>query len=81
MSCENTIRKAQKIVIKYTTRLNDMLNTLSVDSSREKADAIEEFFWMIEEYKVSQFAQELKTPVKISPKRLDERCRAISLMV
>jgi len=68
-------------VEKYTTRLNDMLNTLSVDSSQEKADAIEEFFWMIEEYKVSQFAQELKTPVKISPKRLDERCRAISFMV
>ncbi|SMC87487.1 ATP-dependent helicase HrpA [Desulfocicer vacuolatum DSM 3385] len=68
-------------VEKYTTRLNEMLNSLSVDSSREKADAIEEFFWMIEEYKVSQFAQELKTPVKISPKRLEERCRAISLMV
>jgi len=68
-------------VEKYTTRLNEMLNALSVDSSREKADAIEELFWMIEEYKVSQFAQELKTSVKISPKRLEERSRAISLMV
>jgi ATP-dependent helicase HrpA len=27
--------------------------------------------WMIEEYKVSLFAQELKTAVKVSPKRLD----------
>ncbi len=73
-------QKAQAVE-KYTTRLDAMLNTLTMESSREKADAIEDFFWMIEEYKVSLFAQELKTPVKISPKRLDERCRAISLMV
>ncbi len=68
-------------VEKYTSRLSAMLETLSVDSSREKADAIEALFWMIEEYKVSLFAQELKTSIKISPKRLDERCREISLMV
>ena len=65
----------------YARQLNRMLEDLSVESSREKADAVEEFFWMIEEYKVSLFAQELKTAVKISPKRLDQKCREINLMV
>jgi ATP-dependent helicase HrpA len=29
--------------------------------------------WMIEEYRVSLFAQELKTPMKVSDKRLAEQ--------
>ena len=33
---------------------------------------LEELRWMIEEYKVSLFAQELGTASPISPKRLDE---------
>lgn len=33
---------------------------------------LEEFRWMVEEYKVSVFAQELGTAFPISPKRLDE---------
>jgi ATP-dependent helicase HrpA len=36
------------------------------------ANAIEEFRWMLEEYKVSIFAQELRTAMPISSKRLDE---------
>ncbi len=35
--------------------------------------AIDELFWMIEEYKISLFAQELRTLMPISPKRLDEK--------
>jgi ATP-dependent helicase HrpA len=41
--------------------------------SGEKQTAIEEFFWMIEEYKVSVFAQELKTVIPISRKRLESK--------
>ena len=33
--------------------------------------AREEFRWMLEELRVSLFAQELKTSVPVSPKRLD----------
>jgi ATP-dependent helicase HrpA len=43
---------------------------------------VEEFRWMIEEFKVSLFAQELGTPTPISAKRLDqqlERIRAIGV--
>ncbi|MBF0260119.1 MAG: DUF3418 domain-containing protein [Desulfamplus sp.] len=48
--------------------------------SKEKIDAVVDLFWMIEEYKVSLFAQELKTAVKISPKRLDKICEEIERM-
>jgi len=40
------------------------------DSSDEKLRALEEFGWLIEEYKVSLFAQALKTAVPVSRKRL-----------
>ena len=38
----------------------------------EDQQRLEEFRWMVEEYKVSLFAQELGTAFPISPKRLDE---------
>lgn len=41
--------------------------------SAERARAIEDFRWLIEEYRVSVFAQELGTLVPVSPKRLEER--------
>jgi ATP-dependent helicase HrpA len=39
----------------------------------EARQAMEEFRWMIEEFKVSLFAQELGTAQPVSPKRLDEK--------
>jgi ATP-dependent helicase HrpA len=38
---------------------------------------LEEFRWMIEEFKVSVFAQELGTAFPVSPKRLDEFIRGL----
>jgi ATP-dependent helicase HrpA len=38
---------------------------------------IETFRWMIEEFKVSLFAQELGTAMPISPKRLDQQLEII----
>ena len=35
--------------------------------------AAEDFRWMMEEYKISVFAQELGTAYPVSPKRLDEK--------
>ncbi len=64
----------------YTARLKAMLAGLGPSTSAEKRVALEELFWAIEEYKVSVFAQELKTAVPVSPKRLDERIRAIERM-
>ena len=50
-------------------------------ATEEKRKAIEEFFWLIEEYKVSLFAQELKTSIPVSPKRLDKKLKEIERMV
>jgi len=41
---------------------------------------VEEFRWMVEEYKVSLFAQELGTAVPVSPKRLDQLLQTLGLM-
>ena len=39
---------------------------------------LSEFRWMLEEYRVSLFAQELHTPEPVSPKRLDAKWAEIS---
>jgi ATP-dependent helicase HrpA len=70
-----------KGVAKFTEGLNQLLNGLSPRASDEKRQAIEEYFWMIEEYKVSVFAQELKTAIPISVKRLEQKLQQIRRMV
>jgi ATP-dependent helicase HrpA len=40
--------------------------------SGEAAQLVEEYRWMVEEFRVSVFAQELGTSVPVSPKRLDQ---------
>jgi ATP-dependent helicase HrpA len=64
----------------YTDRLRSMLQTLGPQSTADKRQALEELAWMIEEYKVSIFAQELKTAGPMSPKRLEEKMREIERM-
>lgn len=73
-------QRAQQITI-YADRLQQMLNTLSPVTSEKKQNAIEEFFWMLEEYKVSVFAQELKTAIPVSPKRLEKKIGEIERMI
>ena len=74
-------RAKAKEVLLFTQSLNKQLQGLSLSASAEKKAAIEEYFWLIEEYKVSVFAQELKTPVRVSKKRLEKRLREIERMV
>jgi ATP-dependent helicase HrpA len=72
--------KAKKLKI-YVDRLNEMLKKLSSFVSDKKKQAIEEYFWLIEEYKVSIFAQELKTAFPVSEKKLDKKLKEIERMV
>jgi ATP-dependent helicase HrpA len=65
---------------KYVERLRVMLQTLGPQSSAGKRHALEELAWMIEEYNVSIFAQELKTVGPMSPKRLEEKIGEIERM-
>ena len=65
----------------YTRSLNQIKEDLSIHASDEKREAVESFRWMIEEFKVSLFAQELKTPFPISKKRMDNLMGEIKRMV
>ena len=65
----------------HTSRPDKLLKSLSLLVSDEKKKAVEEYFWLIEEYRVSLFAQELKTPVPVSAKRLEKKFKEIERMV
>ena len=47
------------------------------NSARCDAAALAEFRWMLEEFRISLFAQELHTPEPVSPKRLDAKWQAV----
>ncbi|UCF90938.1 MAG: DUF3418 domain-containing protein, partial [Desulfobacterales bacterium] len=68
-------------ILPVCASLDKLLQTLSPVVSAEKRQAIEDFFWLVEEYKVSVFAQELKTAGPVSPKRIEQRLRQIERMV
>ncbi|MBC8432994.1 MAG: ATP-dependent RNA helicase HrpA [Desulfobacterales bacterium] len=65
----------------FIAGLNTMLKELGLGASPAKRAAVEEYFWLIEEYKVSLFAQELKTAVPVSKKRLEKKLKEIQRMV
>ena len=54
-------------------------NYLNAVRERAKYDStlLDEFRWMLEEYRISLFAQELHTPEPVSPKRLDAKWAAL----
>jgi ATP-dependent helicase HrpA len=59
-----------KAVAPYQAALH-RLRTAS-PANPDAARRIDGFRWLLEEYKVSLFAQELGTAVPVSPKRLDD---------
>jgi ATP-dependent helicase HrpA len=62
--------KIESIAV-YSRQLEEFQKNIQSGFSEEKKKLIDDFLWMIEEYKVSLFAQELKTPYPVSPKKLD----------
>ena len=72
--------KAKKLK-PFTDSLDDLSRDVPHYSTAEKRKAINEFSWMIEEYKISLFAPEIKTLFTISQKRLDEKLREIERMI
>ena len=74
-------RSKHNEVARFTVGLNEMLKALSPSVSNEKREAIEAYYWMLEEYKVSVFAQELKTAIPISAKRLETKLGEIGRMI
>ena len=65
----------------FEQKLQGFLEQLTPRTSAPKRAALEDFFWLIEEYKVSLFAQELKTAVPVSAKRLEKMIGEIGRML
>jgi ATP-dependent helicase HrpA len=74
-------RTKEKTVSIYTSKLNTLITDLEPDASQEKREALEAFFWLLEEFKVSLFAQELKTATRVSEKKLKNTISVIERMV
>lgn len=74
-------RSRQATVEPFAEALNRMLAAMDAGTSPEKRAQVEEFFWMIEEFKVSVFAQEVGTDGPISAKRLKKQIGEIERMI
>jgi len=68
-------------VAPFETALQDLLASLTPQATDRKRAALEDLFWLIEEFKVSCFAQELKTAGPVSAKRLRKLIGEIRRMV
>jgi ATP-dependent helicase HrpA len=68
-------------VAAFAKPFNHLVQTLSAQSSQEKRQAFESFFWMLEEFKISVFAQEIKTAHPVSAKRLERQLKKIASMI
>ncbi|RJR31075.1 MAG: ATP-dependent RNA helicase HrpA [Desulfobacteraceae bacterium] len=77
----NKDRSRSASLEKLVLSLKRLTDGLGHGASQQKRDAVEELRWMIEEYKVSLFAQELKTPFPISVKRVEEKIGEIERMI
>jgi len=64
----------------FVHRLEELVQELSSGSSDEKRRAIEDYYWMVEEYKISLYAQEVGTAHPISAKRMKAQLELIEEM-
>ncbi len=74
-------REREKEIREFAEWHDHAIRELSAEPSEAKLRALEEFGWLIEEYKVSLFAQELKTALPVSRKRLDAMMGEIKRML
>ncbi len=73
---QKDIQKEKEILF-FKQALDHEYSILSPCASREKLQAVRTFFWLIEEYKISVFAPEIKSRIKISRKRLEQAMEEI----
>ena len=64
------------IGVNYYQRYREREQAARVRGSKEAG--LDAFRWLIEELKVSLFAQELRTPIPVSYKRLEKAWKALS---
>ncbi|MCP4745319.1 MAG: ATP-dependent RNA helicase HrpA [Desulfobacteraceae bacterium] len=74
-------RSKARQVEPFEHQLAQMIQSLTLQSSDEKRKAVEDFYWILQEYKVSIFAQEIKTAFAVSGKKLRQQIKQIQRMV
>jgi ATP-dependent helicase HrpA len=67
----STDAEREALVAPYWNRYRETVTAQKVP--RFNAEALADYRWMVEEFRVSVFAQELRTPTPISAKRLDAK--------
>ena len=72
--------KSREIQI-LSDRYQVLQDELSHHATNKKKQAILDIFWIIEEYKVSLYAQELKTAFPVSRKRIEKAFEEIDRMI
>jgi ATP-dependent helicase HrpA len=77
---EKAFSKTEEVKL-FSDKYTNMINSITLGTSGEKLKAIEDYRWMIEEFKVSLFAQELKTAFPISRKRLEIKVQEIERII
>ncbi len=68
--------KAERMLL-YEKRLEAMLHDLESGGSLQRRQAIETYFWMLEEYRISVFAPEIRTGQPVSSKKLEAQIEFI----
>jgi ATP-dependent helicase HrpA len=71
-------RKKVEQLKPFLEALERMREDIEAEAPEEKRKAIDDYRWMVEEFKVSLFAPELKTAFPISPKRLAVKIKEIN---
>jgi ATP-dependent helicase HrpA len=80
LDLEKDRAKAQRVA-PYEDRLAALIRALTARSSAQKRRLVEDFFWLLEEFKISVFAPEIKTARPVSAKRLENAIKDIDEMV
>ena len=70
-----------KEIDELVQRHQELVRNLPSFATEEKRRGIDEFGWMLEEYKISLFAQEIKTAFPVSRKRLNAKLGEIERML
>lgn len=76
---EKDVLKSRQVDV-HQERWDHIMKEIEKGCEKEEIVFLEEFRWMIEEFKISVFAPEIRTLYRISEKRLDEKWRQWQLM-
>jgi len=72
---KNTFSQLQPLIAKYEKLRQNNASLRKLTPTQK--DALENYHWMLEEYRLSLFSQPIKTLFKVSAKRLDEEWRRV----